>query len=68
MCGILEDPDILDLFLEVPSDVESGVPLINVDIVDCGVNTEAMDKDKLFEINKKLRSYQLDDLAPSRKR
>ena len=68
MCGILEDPDILDLFLEVPSDVESGVPLINVDIVDCGVYTESMDEDKLFEINKKLRSYQLDDLAPSRKR
>jgi len=68
VCGILEDPEVLDIFFEVPSDVESGVPLINVEIVDCGVNSEQMNPDDLYKLNAKLREYQFDDLHPKRRK
>ena len=52
--GIVENPDVLDLFYEVPNEPTTGEPLVSVEIVNSGVHTHPLEESELYKINKTL--------------
>ena len=64
---MVENKEALDLLYEVPFDESTGAPTIPTEIVNCGVNKEALADSDLKKLNHFLVEAQFIDIKPKDK-